>query len=433
MLRQRILWDVVEEHLDEAAYLWSQRERALLSPEYVLADVAEGDEGRLRAHLEGLRIGGTPVIERLLLPALADDDWRRVAAAAHALLAMPGQVGSGPVLETLTRSEPEARRGLLRALELSACEGLDGAVSQLLLTAGPGLRSPLLRCLAFRQADTGAVLKQCFLDAAPGALIAALHAARFAPQDVAGRWVSQGLTSSHPGVRDAAIATGLVFHERAPWLLCRRLVEDGGSSSAMAMVALAMGGSSRDMESLVEALRVEESRAQAAWALGFSGRRAAAEALLQVLRGGAGGWLECESFAAITGMTLEDALAAAGEEDASEQAEEDEAVFPGPRLRPGTVRVEVVDTWWKREGTRFEKEGRYLSGKPWSVGALHEALETAPMRRRPILAWELAVRSRGACQLETRTWAREQRRQLRAARELRPGPEPRPFESFLQA
>ncbi|PTL83416.1 TIGR02270 family protein [Vitiosangium sp. GDMCC 1.1324] len=439
MLRRRILWDVVEQHLDESAFFWSQRERALLSLEDVLAEVTEGDEGRLLAHLEGLRVHGAPVIERLLQPALEGDDWARAAVAAHVLLATPELDGSGQVRDALVRSEPEARRGLLGALELSGRKELDQLLMRLLPEAGPGLRGPLLGCLAFRQVDTGVVLRRLSLEGAPGTLTAALRAARFTSQDVAAGLVARGLTSSHPQERDAALLTGLRFHAKVSWALCRRLVEAGGPSLATAMIALAVGGGPREVELLVKALAVDPLRADAAWALGFSGRRAAAEALLDVLRKGGGGWLEAESFAAITGMPLEGVLAAAREDAAEEEAapmaadeEQGKGALPGPVLLPGTVRVEAVDAWWQREQSRFDKAGRYLYGSLWSVKALVDALEVAPMRRRPALAWELAVRSGGACQLETRAWTWEQRRQLQAARGLRFASGSQPFESFLK-
>src|SRR5512133_3584601 len=78
--------DIYEEHLDEAAFLWFAWEDALRSANYVLDEVVEGPEARLRAHLDGLVLGGAPVAEQLLLPALADSDPGRVSAAAWSLL-----------------------------------------------------------------------------------------------------------------------------------------------------------------------------------------------------------------------------------------------------------------------------------------------------------------------------------------------------------
>ncbi|MFP2933139.1 hypothetical protein ACLESO_49930, partial [Pyxidicoccus sp. 3LG] len=83
-----ILWDIVEEHFQEAAFLWRQRERALRAPDQSLADIAEGDEPRLVAHLEGLLLAGPRAAERLLGPALREGTPRR-GGGGRALSAWP--------------------------------------------------------------------------------------------------------------------------------------------------------------------------------------------------------------------------------------------------------------------------------------------------------------------------------------------------------
>lgn len=68
-----MLWDIYEQHLEEAAFLWSQWELALVALDYVLADVTPL-QGRLHAHVDGLVLGSEPVAKRILLPALASDE-----------------------------------------------------------------------------------------------------------------------------------------------------------------------------------------------------------------------------------------------------------------------------------------------------------------------------------------------------------------------
>jgi hypothetical protein len=75
-----VLWDVVEEHLDEAAFLVGQFERALEHPARLLSELDRYPEGRLRAHVDALAIGGAPVRERLLTRAPPDSGARRKRA-----------------------------------------------------------------------------------------------------------------------------------------------------------------------------------------------------------------------------------------------------------------------------------------------------------------------------------------------------------------
>src|SRR3954447_14562074 len=80
-------WDVYEEHLAEAGFLWSQWVQDSRAPNYTMAEVQAGPEERLIAHLDGLVLGGAAVREKLLQPALAEEDPELVFAAAWAFLA----------------------------------------------------------------------------------------------------------------------------------------------------------------------------------------------------------------------------------------------------------------------------------------------------------------------------------------------------------
>src|SRR5437870_2540108 len=68
-----ILWDVIEEHFDEAEFLFEKWERTLYSPGYTLAELGATIEPQLEAHLDGLLIGGREVAARLLEQELEND------------------------------------------------------------------------------------------------------------------------------------------------------------------------------------------------------------------------------------------------------------------------------------------------------------------------------------------------------------------------
>ncbi|MBU8901070.1 hypothetical protein KRR26_36370, partial [Corallococcus sp. M34] len=78
--------------------------------------------------------------------------------------------------------------------------------------------------------------------------------------------------------------------------------------------------------------------------------------------------------------------------------------------------VAAIRGWWSAEKKRFVKGTRYLLGRPFSGGTLVEALETSPMRRRHVLARELALRSQGALPVRTRAFTHVQRAELAKAR-----------------
>ncbi len=414
--RPPLLWDVLAEHLEEASFLWTQRERAMGSPDYTLPEVEAGDEARLRAHLDGLRVGGAPVALRLLRPALESEEPGLVASAASVLLA------SGEHALVLERwvEDAERRPWLRHALALCEREELDAPLLDLLPRLEPALQAELLDVLAFRKVDAGPRLERVSLaDTEPALLAAAFRAARMTKQPVLVPWLRKGLEDSRPLVRDAALGTGLVRGLRAAWQACLRLATQG-EEPRLAMLALAAGGAPADVETLVQALGTPELRAEALWALGFSGRLAAADAALAVLKEQEPeeGWLALHTFAVITGFSPEGVFMSKAAEGDGEVAPPSGAVsasLPAPEHRPGRVRVVEVSRWWAKARGRFDPEGRYRYGVPWTPEALLQALHQAPMSHRPALAFELAVRSRGACQVETRGWCGHQRAQLRAA------------------
>ena len=89
-----ILWDVVEEHLDEAEFLAEVWHVNLDSPAYLRDEFEKGPQERLMAHVDGLVVGGDEVRTELLEAALADEDTERWRAAAAAL-ALTGLGGCG--------------------------------------------------------------------------------------------------------------------------------------------------------------------------------------------------------------------------------------------------------------------------------------------------------------------------------------------------
>lgn len=85
---EEILWDVVEEHLDESEFLvelWAGSRR---SSGYTLAELERGPETRLYGHVDGLVVNGPLALERVAWPVAEDAkaEPTRLCAAALALL-----------------------------------------------------------------------------------------------------------------------------------------------------------------------------------------------------------------------------------------------------------------------------------------------------------------------------------------------------------
>ncbi len=207
--------------------------------------------------------------------------------------------------------------------------------------------------------------------------------------------------------------------------MCRKVAEEGGAGRRLALTVMALGGDERDVEWLVGLLRQEALQADVLWALGFSGHALAADACLELMGGeDMTAALAGEAFSAITGLKWEGEYRKPSreEEDALIPLEEEELdadLVPGPEASLAVPVRETVVRWWEKARKNFERGTRYLRGNKLDAGGLLEALRREPMRRRPALALELAIRSRGAHLLQTRAFTRRQRAELSAVLDKR--------------
>ncbi|QDE86151.1 TIGR02270 family protein [Myxococcus xanthus] len=407
----RLMMDVYEEHLGEAAFLWSRWEQSLASPAVDLT-IAEAIEERLLAHLDGLTLGGPEVAERLLIPMLEQGAPTEVSSAAFALLAN-GREGAKHVLERLEATEGPALTGIQRALELD--DSLDPAALLPILGASRvDTQAAVLEALVFRRAVPPSALARFLSHDDPRLQSAALLGLDGRPEEPARKALLAALDSPEVRVRTAALVSGLVAGLRRAWEKCQKWAAEPSAAGAQARVLLALGGGERDLTRLVELLDVPDLRASTLWALGFSGQVAAADACLAWMgddrRTAA---LAGEAFCAITGLQLEGPYAAPLEELAEEplaleEEDLDADLVPRPEDALPLPAPGAVAAWWKQERGRLAPGSRLTRGRPFSVQSLFEALRQEPMRRREVLALELALRSRGQLRLEARALTRRQ-------------------------
>jgi len=400
-----VLWDVVEEHLDEATFLLGRWRAAARSPRVTLAGLKRTVEPRLLAHLDGLAVGGSELAERLLWP-LFDKGSKakapRAAAAAAALLLDPDLAIRDRLVETLCTTEvAPVRQGLAEAFEVSGRADIDEPLRlALYATAEIPAQIALLSVLGARRVDPGPILATLLARPEPELLEAALRAATAAAdRGLCRDHVETSLAHEIPAVRAAALRTGLVWNLRAAWQTCLQGARDGLSKP---MLYLALLGDKRDLATLLDALRTPERRLAALFALGFSGRVEAVEACLPLVADADPNTakLAVEAIAAVTGLPLyQPSFVAPPEEEADEPPplEEDLTIDLTPKPidelpRPNGA---AVTKWWSERRSRFDAGRRYLRGMLLSSQAAELALAEGPLRRAGVLATELAIRSGG--------------------------------------
>ncbi|HYO59190.1 TIGR02270 family protein [Archangium sp.] len=403
-----MLMDVLEEHLDEASFHWMLWERALLAPNFDLEATAEQEE-RMLAHLDGLIEAGPP-LQGFLESNLTSSEPLKVCAAAFALLGWEEETGLECVLAALRVAATPQRNALGRALELCECDGLEERLLSLLASEEAGLQATVLEVLASRGMTVPAVLERFVLHEVPAVRSAALRASRWLLAGVRREWLTRSLASSSLEVRSAAMEVGLAAGLRAAWEAC---LQEAGEGNREAMGLLAVGGGEREVAFLVERLSTPRLRPHVLWALGLSGQVTAAEACLEWMEDKKAAPLAAEAFCAITGLVLKGSYVSSGqlqrapEEPIPLQEEDlDADLTPKPEDALPWPEAQAVADWWRQKRERFQPGMRYLRGRPYDAAALLEALGREPMRRRHMLAMELAIRSQGGRIVPTRalTW-----------------------------
>ena len=402
-----VLWDVVDEHLDEAEFLLEQWLSTTRSPRFSREHLQAKLETRLNAHLDALLVGGAAVAEQKLWPLVGPESEGpplRVAAAGLALLLDPALAPPRLAQALVGGKNPLVREGLGRAFQLSPREDLDEPLRLALYEAAePAEQAALLGALGSRRVDPGPILGTLLESAEPALLRAALAASSAARPGSFRHLLEAHLQHPDAGVRAAAIRSGLVWNLHGAWRACLLEARSGGPE---AMVLAALLGGPEQVPALAAALATPERRPAALWALGFTGRPEAVEACLPVLSDPEAAGLAVEAIAGITGLPLFDEPFA----QPAPEAEEDEELppleedlrsdlTPAPADELPAPDAEQVRAWWAEARGRFPSGRRFLAGQPLSPPALAAALSTGPLRRIDPLACELAIRSAGSMQL----------------------------------
>ena len=266
-----VLWDVVDEHLAEAAFSLEQFEWALDHPSRTLSELDRYPEGRLLAHIDGLVVGGVAVRERLLVPEMENangDEPARVTAAALALVA---QGCHDQLWPGFSHENSAVRDATVRAASLAGGPDLDRwANLRLASTSSAAAIAALVELLAARGHASSALRKWLKADD-PALLAAALRAARWADASEYRSLVDGFLEHPEPSVRESALVSALCLGSSRAWSVCQRRALEEQPSPPFAMAICAALGSRTHHDQLAERDALENERAAALFALAFSG------------------------------------------------------------------------------------------------------------------------------------------------------------------
>jgi uncharacterized protein (TIGR02270 family) len=431
-----VLWDVLEEHLDEAEFGIERFEDALESPTLTLKDLERGTEARLFAHLDALQIGGIRAVDRMVTPLLdAPEEVEPPRLTAAGIVAAEG--GHFELLRPALAHEDAVVRGsIVRACGLAEHPGLDAWLrARLKSNVGIDERASLLAIAARRGLPPTSVLVEWLQGESIDAARAAAEAARLVdprPHMPVIEWLL-----GHPdeGLRETALVTAWMWRTPHAFPACEHWALRWPRPRILPMALYAALGSPAHAARLAEQVDRPSHRNATLFALGFSGYVTQLPVLAHYLgaEDPVTARVAAQAISMITGLNLLDERFAApadrpkeagGDLPAPEQdpdaasslppLEEDDLdadLVPAPESALPAPNAPAIRKHCEEAVTTLSPEKRYLGGRLLTPETIIEYLESAPMRRRHFVALAFAVRTGGRAWVSSREFSRTQRRQ----------------------
>jgi uncharacterized protein (TIGR02270 family) len=415
------LWDLVEESLDEAVFLWKRWEADLDSPVRSLEEVRSWTEDRLQGALDGVRVAGDR-LPTLVRPLLEDDEPLRLTVAAHLLAAGSAPAAREHLAAAIRQANGPRLWSMIRGIEAAALDASFAPVTAALSGTSLEHLAALCRLKAFRRSSPGREVAAVFESGEPSLQVEALRLLHHAKDDSAGKYVEAGLRSEDPGVRRAALECGVRQKQASVWEAIRKLVYERDPGGGPFLTLLAVFGSPDDRDGLIAALREPALQHAGLFALGYLGTPEAVEICLRAMREPRLARAAGEAYCAITGTDLQRDGLMAPEPPESDSAPAfatdplDADLVPKARDLWPLPDVARVREHWQVASTGYVPGARYLYGRPVDLPVLISAIESGPMLRRPHLIGELTIRSGGRYDVEPRAFAQVQRGMMSAGR-----------------
>lgn len=389
--------EIIDQHVEEAAFLWLLRSQAVHAPNYAPDDLAELEE-RIDAHLEGLALAG-------------EDGWQACEAALEFKEA--GEVFAASVIAIRSDSEeklarvlavveevPESGKGMTSALGWHAFGQIKPIADKLLAAESAAHRTVGLATYAIHRVDPGDALDKALVDDDPWLRARAckaageLGAARTVP-------TLEKLLSDedHTCAFWAAWAATLLGSVTG----LTRLVEIAKSDSPFAEPALRLAPRRLDMQAcdkLVEELAGQANTRRAAiLAAGAAGDPAKIPWLIEMMKNPDYARIAGDSFSIITGLDIATECSEIREpadfrSGSAESPEDDDIELDQDGDLPWPS-VSSIKEWWSRNGQKLSTGRRFLNGVEICDKRGVESPEAGFQGRREAEALQQAIQDHG--------------------------------------
>jgi uncharacterized protein (TIGR02270 family) len=389
-----IILDVVEQHAEDAAFLWCLRDAATDEPHYALRHLAALEE-RIEAHIDGLRVAG----EAGLSIAWDQLDQHGGPGELFVMATLSLESRNPTSLERalqFAESAPASRLGLFGALGWASRDALRGQVVVWLDDTSSFRRLVGVVACSLHRADLSSRMQQLLTDD-PSVRARALRLVGELGSTGVREQVRVALNDDDEACRFwAAWSAGLL----------------GDSASAIPVLQdYAAGGSVFKWRALDLVVRLMDHDSAIAWirhlgcdpvhgrlvvtGTGILGNPVAVPWLIQKMSDPALARVAGESVSMITGWDL-------SEQELDGKTPEE--FTAGPTDDPGDENVAVdldenlpwpnplkILARWEKEQAHFAEGVRHLSGLPWTRECCNHVLRDGYQRQRRAAAYNLAL------------------------------------------
>ena len=396
-----IIPKIVEQHAEEAAFLWLLRDNAVYAPHYNLKDLVRLDN-RVEAHLDGLRVAGDPGWE-LVKGAAADGGAGAVFAAAVLALESGKEERVTFVVEQGC-STPAKSRGLVSAFGWLPYSRVKDVIRSLCSSPRTPLKRAGIAAAAVQRQHPEFSLARALIDNDP-------LLRRRVLQAVGELGATDVLTTLKPFLNNedkacrffAAWSGTLVYNDPAALNTLQAIAEASGpfaeAAANLAVRRLDIAPANR--------WRIKLGATRAAIvAAGALGDPEALPWLIDQMQTPPLARLAGEAFTSITGAHLSyDKL----------DGPKPEGFEPGPNDNPADENValdvddnlswpsiEKIRAWYQTRQRDFARGVRHLLGKPLTPDVLQLTLRQGRQRQRAAAALELSLKKKGTPLWEVR-------------------------------
>jgi uncharacterized protein (TIGR02270 family) len=406
---------IIDQHAEEAAFLWLLRNNAVTAPHYDLNDLAKLDE-RVEANLDGLRIAG-------------DYGWK--ISQKNLEFKEPGEIFTSAILalegnnidrinfvyQTVEES-PEAISGLISALGWVEPQHLQGKVNGLLNSNKPLWRRVGIAACAVHRVDPGQYLEQAIIDEDADLSCCALRAAgELGRVDLKPKILGR-LSQTDADVNFWAAWAAVLLGDRGSALeSLQAIIFQGSKYAERALQLVARTRNPALVKELLTALATKEETIRIAIVgAGIAGDPYYIPWLIKQMEIPELARIAGEAYCFITGVDI-------AYEDLDTDLPED--FVTGPTENPEDEDVDLdqdedlpcpdpvlIENWWKKHKHDFVSGSRYLAGKPLSESLCRSILRTGMQRQRYAAAVELALMQPTATLFETRANGKRQIKML---------------------